>query len=250
MIIRNLIDGKTFEYEINTLHIYNETGVLFETNRGLEAKKLEGEKLKDDYETGSIFAFELGEIRNARTINFNKKDCFLKKRPVDYRFECNTDLYIHSDFIKAQYLGEKIAMETADETNYLRTYNLFFKTVLLKKENYEKIPLKEGENFFLPEGAQWSSCYGTIEKPCYDTYTNKLTNESGVIKRWITETIKKDFSIVVTAPFYSKTEYSENRLKAKEIAEKINELKCFYKDVSFFEIERLLKHFELLELED
>lgn len=248
MYIRNLFNN--LDYEINMLHIYNENGVIFETVRNFETTLIDGEKLKTDYATGDIYAVDFGEIRNARTINFNKKDCFFVKRRDAKSYQNNTDLYIHTNFINAVFVGEKIASQLKDETNYLRVFELTFKTVTLRKRNFEKIPLNDGENWTLPDGAHFSDGYGTIEKPCFGLYDYKKSrlnskDEHGVIKRWLTYETETNKSVYVTAPFYSKTIYSKERLNAQKIADDLNEKRVFHNHVSYYEIERLLKYYDL-----
>ena len=114
--------------------------------------------------------------------------------------------------------------------------------ITVRRNRIEKI-LNVSSDWTPPEGGIWSDKYGTAEKPCYDTFTSKFTGESGVLKRWWeTETI---FTLPTKTGPYCRIEYSAERIKAKELAAYINENRIFYKEVSGYEIEKLLEYFTL-----
>lgn len=175
--------------------------------------------------------------------NLNRKDNYYKKHVGSYSWETGVALYIHESEIAVEDNGEKLAMQTEDEKCYLHGYTLHFKHgAIMQRLKAEKI-LDAGPGWTIPDGGKWSNNYGTPEKPCYDTFNSKLTGESGVIKRWReTETI---YTMPTKSGPYCRIEYSAARIRAREIADDLNKNRVFHKDVSFYEIERLMKYYDL-----
>lgn len=176
--------------------------------------------------------------------NLNRKDNYYKKYVGgSYSWENGTALYIHESEIAVEDNGEKLAHKTEEEKCYLHGYTLHFKHgAIMQRLKAEKI-LDAGPGWTIPDGGRWSDGYGTKEKPCYDTFNSKFTGESGVMKRW------REPETIYTMPTktgpYCRIEYSAARIRAREIADDLNKNRVFYKDVSFYEIEKLLKYYDL-----
>lgn len=239
------IKTNNMEYRIENLQrvvIYGDGVILYDNPEGyIQQYTIEGEKLKSVYPERINTLFLNNEIKKANKENLNRKDNYILKYKNDYSFNSGYALYIHKDEINVEYLGEKIAMQTKTETNFLHTYKFIFTAGAVRDiHHYEKF---NKENFVLPEGARWSSCFGTEKNPCFDTYNNYKTGESGIIKRWITqETIKET---ITTKRFYSKTIYSDEEKQRREFVKLINEKKCFYKDISSHEFEKMQQYFNI-----
>lgn len=155
-----------YEGNYAQLFIYNDNGeILFKTERPYD--------LNLNITTN---------VRNARKIMFNKKDCFEVKTSGEnyYLFRNGKDLYIHNSIIDVINVEGKQAFKTHGETNYK------------------------------------------------DVYTLKLNYLDGT-------------EIKVESDFYTRTEKTKERLYREKLADIISE--CLYtgKDVSHYEIERMLE---------
>lgn len=150
-------------------------------------------------------------------------------------------------------LGDVFSMQTDEEKNYLHACKLtFLHPVQLRRFHVEKIPC--GDDWRLPEGAKWGSGYGDEEHPQFDTYDNSAVvgragrfkgregfepAEKGVIKRWFTVETAEDFSAICTERYYTKTEYSPERVRKNELADLLN--KCGISNCTFshYDIDKL-----------
>lgn len=104
-----LING--YEANYSNVFIYNDNGdILYKTERPYELK------------------FDLdANIRNARKLAFNKRDCFeIKTGDTDrgYLLRNGKDLYIHNSVIDVVDITERQAMKGNGETNYKNVYTL------------------------------------------------------------------------------------------------------------------------------
>ena len=220
---------------------------------------------ENQYTTGAISAITLyNPVKDARKENLTRKDNYtLRYTPEYLNWERRTALYIHESEIAVDDLGDRLALQTEEEKNYLHAVNLRFTgPVTVTKYHAEKIPC-EG-SWTLPEGARWSDCYGTEEHPCFDTYDNSKSlwaarhpekmnpTESGVIKRWtIKETIESGFSCWTCERYYTKTEYSADRMRKNAIADALNASGLFGNDhYSHYDIDKLEKVLGKLTLKE
>ena len=99
-----------YERNYNNLFIYNDNcEILFQTERPYD--------LDIDFTTN---------IRNARKLILNKKDCFEIKanKNSDYLFRNGKDLYIHNSVIDVVNVEEKQVFEAHGETCYKDVYTL------------------------------------------------------------------------------------------------------------------------------
>lgn len=159
-----------YEGNYNQLFIYNDSGeILFKTERPYELNL----DIKAD-------------VRNARKLVFNKKDCFEFKTSANnyYMFRNGKDLYIHNSIIDVITVEEKMAFKTHGETNYK------------------------------------------------DVYTLKLNYLSGT-------------EIKVESDYYTRTEKTEERLYREKLADIISECLYIGKDVSHYEVERMLEKLDI-----
>ena len=223
--------------------VYGDGVILYDNPEGyIQQYTIEGEKLKSVYPENLNTLYLNNEIKKANKENLNRKDNYILKYKNEYAFNSGYALYIHKDEINVEYLGEKIAMQSKTETNYLHAYKFTFAAgAVCDIHNYERF--EYNKDFMLPAGARWSSSFGTADHPCYDSYTNRVTGEKGIIKRWITQETKKE--IITTKRFYSKTIYSDEEKKRREYVKIINEKRCFYKDISSYELEKLQQYFNI-----
>ena len=196
-----------------------------------------------------------GEIVNARKENLNRSDNYFLSYKREYWQNKGIALYIHESEISVKSLGNILAMETEEEKNYLAAFELTFNIpVVISEYMIEKIIC---DNFTLPENGKWSNCYGTKEKPCFDTfdYTNSLfaikrgEAEKGVIKRWMEEKTIENLTMLVTQRYYTKTEYSEDRIRKDKLAQALNDSKLFHNEhFSHYDIDKFEKVFGKLSL--
>ena len=223
--------------------VYGDGVILYDNKEGyIEEYTIKDERLNSMYPGKLNTLYLNNEIKRAIKENLNRKDNYILKYKNDYSFNSGYALYIHKDEINVEYLGEKIAMQSKTETNYLHAYKFTFVAGAVRDVyNYERFEYKK--DFMLPEGARWSSCMGTEAHPCYDSYNNRATGEKGIIKRWATtETIKET---ITTKRGYSKTIYTEEEKQRREYVKFINEKRCFYKDISSYELEKLQQYFNI-----
>lgn len=103
-----VVNGYVMDY--NQFLIYNDNGeILFKTERPYELN------LRIDV-----------NIRNARKLSFNKKDCFEIKTSANNRYlrRSGTDLYIHNSIIDVIKVEENKHFEANGETCYKDVYTL------------------------------------------------------------------------------------------------------------------------------
>lgn len=240
------IKANNENYSIENLQrivVYGDGVILYDNPEGyFQQYNIEGEKLKSVYPEKLNTLYLNNEIKKANKENLNRKDNYILKYKNSYSLYSGYALYIHKSEINVEYLGEKIAMQTKTETNYLHTYKLTFAAGAVRDvHHYERF--EYDKNFTLPEGARWSSCIGTEKSPCYDSYNNRVTGETGIIKRWATQ--ETTHEIITTKRFYSKTVYSDDEKQRREYVKLINEKRCFYKDISSYELEKLQQYFDI-----
>lgn len=229
--------------DIQKIVIYGNGSILYDNPEGyIEQYAFDGERLKMVNPSTIDTLCLNGEIKRANKENLNRKDNYLLKHKNDYSLYWGYALYIHESEIGVEYLGEQIAMQTKTETNFLHTYKFNFKAGAQREVwNYEK--LEYSDNFKLPDGARFGSCIGTVEKPVFDVKEDRYTGEKYIIKRWATqETIHET---ITTKRFYSKTIYSPEEETRRKFKDFINAKKCFYKDISSYELEKLQQYFDI-----
>ena len=247
MEIRIKETNATFEYgDIKQINIYGDGEIKYTIDQGyLEEYHTRNNVYTSVYDGRVQCMYLSKEPVRALKLNLNRKDNFYMKHVGKYSFESGKALYVHESEIHVTNDGEKLAMQTDEEKNYLAAFTLENQSGFLMRRCHIEEVKNAGPDWKIPDGGKWGNTYGTENSPCYDVDTHWKTGETRVLKRWCTfETITK---LQTAQRFYVRTEYSENRIRAKEIAKKINENKVFYKDVSFYEIEKLLTFFDLVE---
>ena len=96
-----------YEGNYNCLYIYNDNGeILYKTERPYDLN------------------LEINvNVRNARKLNLDKKDCFeIKTSNTDMFLRNGKDLYIHNSMIDIVNVEEKQALKHNGETNYKNVY--------------------------------------------------------------------------------------------------------------------------------
>lgn len=235
---------------IKKIVIYGEGKILFETDSSyLEEYQTNNNGIYCSVYDGrpDTLILEKEPVRAIKE-NLNRKDNYYKKYVGSYSWESGLIVYIHESEINVNDDGEKLAHKSEEENNYLHAYTLTFKNgAVMSRRKVERIP-EAGKNWTPPNGGKWGSGYGSKDAPQYDIIDRSSffkEEKPFVVKRWIEkETI---YTMQTKSGPYCRTEYSDSRIKAKELAEKINKNNIFYKDVSFFEIEKLMKYFDLVE---
>ena len=115
--------------EIGSIKIYNESGVIYETNCGW----FKFNSLED------VTSIELSkEVKRANKVNFNRKDNYIVKDDSD-QYYIKYCLYLHeSEFESIKYF-QKVVIDNADYTQRANFSELTFKhEFTYKKYNYNK----------------------------------------------------------------------------------------------------------------
>lgn len=240
--------------EVGKIVIYGNGNKLFERELPFETYTIEtpdnGEsKLKSVYRGEPVTVTLASEIKTARKENLNRKDNYtLAYTPEYFKWERRTALYIHVSEIDVTDLGNMLAMETQEEKNYLHAFVLHFNGPVTFERLHAEF-MQVGGDWKIPDGGRWSNSYGTLERPCYDTYdfTNSPFERArkkgkGVVKRYITfETIEQGAEIVTTERYYTKTVYSADRERKNAIAKKLNDSGLWHDNTkwSHYDIDKL-----------
>lgn len=244
MKIEILETGCTFEYgDVKKIVIYGGGKILFQINQDyLEEYGTNNRGIYTAAYGGRVHAMNLKTApKRAIKENLERKDNYYLKYRGDYSWESGKVLYIHGSEINVIDDGEKLAMETEEEKNYLHAFTLENNAGFVMKRLHCERVFDAGPKWTIPDGGKWGSGYGPEDAPQYDL----SHDDKWVLKKWFTfETVTQ---LKTAQRFYTRCEYSENRKRAKEIAKRCNENNVFYKDVSFYEIEKLLKFYDLEE---
>lgn len=235
--------------EIGKIVIYGNGKKLFERDNletfEIRQDKNGAETLSSVYGGSPVSISLAGEIKMARKENLNRCDNYTLQYSVDYLpRERRTALYIHESEISVDDLGDVLAMQTADEKDYLHAVRLSFRhPVTFQRLHAEHIPC-DG-SWTIPDNGHWGSGYGSIDAPQYDTYDytgspleRAREKGKGVIKRWKTLETVESPSIISAFRCYSRIEYSADRKRRERIAEKC---KAANLDLSYWQIEKLEK---------
>lgn len=235
---------------IDKIVVYGHGEKLFE-REGLEAFEMRpskngAEKLTEIYNGAPVAITLEKEIKTARKENLNRTDNYtLTYSPEYLKWEKRTALYIHESEIAVDDLGELLAMENKDEKCYLHAVRLRFRhPATFERLHAEHIQC--GDHWKIPDNGRWSSGYGSIDCPCYDTYdyTDSPFERSrekgkGVIKRYRTLETLEAPSIISAFRIYSRIEWSEDRKRRDRIAEKCKA--AGLRDFSYYDVEKLEK---------
>lgn len=250
MKIQILENGTKHEYSrITKIVIYGNGAKLYETNNGYfeEIKVDKNNKIQTVYDGRPVEITLTAEPKNARKENLNRKDNYLLSYRGKYSWQSGTALYIHDSEIAVENAGEHIAFQNCGETNYKNTVTLKFKTPARMDRRKIETVENAGSDFTPPEGCRWSNDYSrNPETPNYDVIHRGYfsdDDETRVVKRWIE--IELVSEILVSADGYSHTEKDSAREYRETLAKSINEKKVFHKEVSHYEIENLLKYFDV-----
>ena len=251
MKIKTLSNGYITESRYNKIIIYGNGEKLLTIDGSIKESRTKDGKISTVYDGTPEQITLTNEIKNARKENLNRTDNYTLSYTGAY-YDSGTALYIHCSEIMVEPRGEYVSSVIAGETNYKNAYLLrFVNPVIMERLRVERI---EGatEIFKLPEGARFGSGYGTMEHPVYDlidrTIFTDRENTPFIVKRWREpETITE---ILIESSRYTRIEKDAERVEREKIADIMNEKKIFYKDVSHYEIEKLLQYFNVTLKED
>lgn len=236
---------------VTRIIIYGNGEKLYTTGQGYfeESQISKNGKISTTYDGRPERVILSSEPKQARKENLNRTDNYYLKYSGGYNsWENGIALYIHESEIQVQPAGEYIQFETHGETNYTNAVKLTFTHgAIMRRCKIERVP-EAGPDFTPPEGCRWSKDYSRDPlKPNYDTIRarpfGKNPGPVEVVKRWIeTETAS---GFLVMCPGYSKTEKTPERLHREKLAKIMNENRVFSRDVSHYDIENLLKIFDI-----
>lgn len=188
------------------------------------------------------------EFKRAVKENLNRKDNYYMTYSEQYYKGKKVALYINAAFE----VEEVIDRQDEKETCYIKAVHV---SLPFEYEETTREELPYNPDFKLPEGADW---YRFGENNGYDTYKiieldaeefgYKRRTDKGLPTKYInhltTETVKHDYHIFRVGP-YTKIEYSETRTKARELAEDISKILYTGKEISMYEMERILEKYDI-----
>lgn len=215
-----------YEANYNNLFIYEGENILYTTSR-INDLRLELENLN---------------IRNARKINFAKGDIFdVKTSNINSIFRNGKDLYIPSSIISVESVIEKEMCKHNGETNYKNIYTLKLHcNAHIWNTHIEEVtdlpsdmPL---ENY--DKNGKFGSGYSK-EHNIYEFHTHFKTGEEWISKKWMTYDVITE--IELESDYYTRTEKTDERLKREEIANIISSCLWSDKNVSHYEVEKLME---------
>lgn len=250
MKIHALNTGSVTTWEnINLITIYGNGKILFQTenHKLTQFRENKNGEFKEVYD-GDILELTLSsEPVRAIKENLNRKDNYYKKHSTGSNaWNTGTALYIHESEITVVSLGEKLAMATTDQKNYLNAFHFtFIHGAEVRRLHAERVS-DAGPEWTIPDGGRWGSGYGSAEKPYYDTFQPHGGGDIQVIKRWSTmETITE---MDTAQRYYCRTEYSDEYMKCRRIADICNENRIFYgHTISAYDIQKFMQHFNVEE---
>ena len=232
------------------INIYNESGVIFSTVRGgFERATINGGKCSAYYANKvSEIDLPIDNIRNALKLNFNKCDVFsIKYIPNDrYTIRNGRALYIHTNYINVENIGEYLSLETNGEKSYLTLYRFNFANVQTVRE--PKIERIICDNYTLKDGEKFGSHYGPDKEHAvistFDTSESIFIKradkpaEKGILKHYLENVSYSEF--IVKSDYYTKTEKDAARVEREKLAEIMTG--CLRgTSISHYDVENLLK---------
>lgn len=241
MKITNINTGEIFERtDILKVIVYGRGKILFDgKDRKIEEYHMTEKGIFTNKYMGDVTNIFLSELpKRAIKENLNRKDNYYRTEKGRYSFESGLVVYIHESEIKSEYTGEKLCFETNDQKCYCDSYKLeFIHGYTVNRPHWEKIDAAPG--WKIPDGGKWGSGFGTKENPVYDTTTHWKTKETHVVKRWIE--VETCYTLDTKSGPYTRIEYSVERIENQKIADAVNAAKCFSREISSYDIERLKK---------
>lgn len=141
--------------QLSNIIFYDESGILYESHQGW--LELNGQ---------DTIELHLPEVRNARTINPDNKDCFIVKSKEDYKKDCYT-LYIYADGtnIVVSKPIERIHLETKTETNYKLVYDVIVPHIIPVPKLNEQGELKYEDSHLITTATKMFSRYYSKSVP-------------------------------------------------------------------------------------
>lgn len=235
---------------LNRVYIYNNGEILAELY-DFETDEVENGKIRKNEKTIEKIYLN-GEIKRANKLNLSRKDNFIfKNTEKEYNFEPSYNLYIHVSEVNYKYIGDVLANEFNNEKNYFEVYKIAFPCIVTTERAFERVVLKDGENYKLKDGETFGDWYGenkhnAIVKPYEITKESFLgrreksrVGEKGIVRKWIEETVLENESVLLHKPYYSKCIKDDYRLEAERTAKKLNEILGSHKNLSYYDIDRL-----------
>lgn len=248
MKIKTLSNQAITEFPADKIVIYSDGKKMLEcTAHDFKEFKTEGEKIRDTYHGAPVLITLNNEIKRARKENLFRKDNYTLNYSGRYSWECGITLYIHVSEISVEYLGEFLALEVEGEKNYRAAYRLSFANPATVERCHVERVEDAGADFIPPEGCSWRDGFSRdAARPFYDIVNpSRFNGENApfVVKRWIE--LENINNMIVCAPGYSRTEKSADREEREKIAAFINEKSIFPRTVSHYDINNLLKYFDI-----
>lgn len=234
---------------INNIYFYNNGVVLGYVNE-LQEHEIKNDKLSSVYDgTPEEIVIDF-EIKKALKLNLNRKDAFyIKNSEARYSFEKPYNLYINSDLVNFELLGDVLAVEMKHEKNYLEAYKITFTSASFKRLAIEKIILGDNENYKLLPGEQFHhTCYGPDKThACVGFFDNsknsfiakrhpEQASDKGIIKRWFEHETLNNYSFIVTRPIYSKMIKDNYLTEIEDLSKKLKDLGI---NLSRYDIEKM-----------
>lgn len=222
------------------IKFYNKDGVVLSLNLNQYSTALtddKGNTLKGNLV--SLFTDKGMPARCSSKAIFTKDKMFIMRERTEYSFEKSIWLYVPESVVKVEFLGEFVVRQDKNETCYKEVYKL---TGSMEKET-RVIEILPGDHPIPGGGLQ-----GRDDKGFYEKHKTFIGDETKV---FFTHYDKENVSEIYLAPGpYSKIVYTDEKLQRDNLADKMNEVLGRNSHISHYDIEKLLKVFDIKEKEN
>ena len=224
------------------IHFYNKAGVVLSLELNQYSICLTDDK-GNGGNLGSVYSIDGIEINmlparhtSTKNVKFDKRKIYLVTERNEFSVFNEDWLYIPESIVKAELIGEFIARQNDNETDYKNVYKLTG-SFSVEHERHEILP----GDYVIPQGNKRT---GRDETGYYERRLKHGTEEPIVVHRW-NEYADGVTEIYLAPGPYSRIEYTEKRKLEQKLAEEFNEVLGSSSHISVYQIERLLKAFNI-----
>lgn len=221
------------------IHFYNKTGVVL----SLEIDQYSTCLTDNKGEYWSIYSIDGIELNmlparhtSTKNVKFDKSKIYLVTERNEFSFFKKDWLYVPESIVKAELIGEFIVRQDDNETDYKNVYKLTG-SFSIKQDRHEILP----GDYILPQGNKRT---GRDETGYYERRLKYGTKETIVAHSW-NEYADGVTEIYLAPGPYSRIEYTEKKKLEQKLAEEFNEVLGSSSNISAYQIERLLKAFNI-----
>lgn len=224
------------------IHFYNKTGVVLSLEINQYSTCLTDNK-GNGGNLGSIYSIDGIEPNmlparhtSPKNVKFDKRKIYLVTERNELSFFNKDWLYVPESIVKAELIGEFIVRQDDNETDYKNVYKLTG-NFSIEHKRHEILPF----DYVIPQGNKRT---GRDETGYYERRLKYGTEESIVAHSW-NEYADGVTEICLAPGPYSRIEYTEKKKLEQKLAEEFNEVLGSSSHISAYQIERLLKVFNI-----